>query len=213
MRPSMGLLASGTPCADGGGNHARHLQSDFGTDRTVELSGLRTAYQSHHHPTSGDCPTGLAPLPILVTAPSSHTVLVLGAGLAGLTTAYHLHQQGYHITLLDHPDWLDGFRTDASQPAPIVLGCHHETRRVLRALDRGRPSEADQNDSTGISAARWANRPLSVGPPPRSLSVDDEPLQLPRPFLAGSVETLLPCRANLGTSPNSPSGFRESDGG
>jgi glycine/D-amino acid oxidase-like deaminating enzyme len=71
-----------------------------------------------------------------VTAPSSHTVLVLGAGLAGLTTAYHLHRQGYHITLLDHPDWFDGFRTDASQPAPIILGCHHETRRVLRALDR-----------------------------------------------------------------------------
>jgi glycine/D-amino acid oxidase-like deaminating enzyme len=79
-----------------------------------------------------------------VTAPSSHAILVLGAGLAGLTTAYHLHQQGYHITLLDHPDWLDGFRTDASQPTPIVLGCHHETRRVLRALDGEGPSEADQ---------------------------------------------------------------------
>ena len=79
-----------------------------------------------------------------MTPPASQTVLVLGAGLAGLTTAYHLHQQGYHITLLDHPDWLDGFRTDASQPAPIVLGCHHETRRVLHALDRAGPSEADR---------------------------------------------------------------------
>ena len=79
-----------------------------------------------------------------MTAPPLHTVLILGAGLASLTTAYHLHQQGCHITLLDHPDWLDGFRTDASQPAPIVLGCHHETRRVLRALDRERPSKADR---------------------------------------------------------------------
>ena len=79
-----------------------------------------------------------------MTAPSTHTVLVLGSGLAGLTTAYHLHQQGYHITLLDHPDWLDGFRTDAFQPAPIVLGCHQETWRVLRLLDRGRPSESDK---------------------------------------------------------------------
>jgi glycine/D-amino acid oxidase-like deaminating enzyme len=61
-----------------------------------------------------------------------------------LTTAYHLHQQGYQVTLLDHPDWLDGFQTDASQPAPIVLGCHPETRRVLRALDREKPSEADR---------------------------------------------------------------------
>ena len=70
-----------------------------------------------------------------MTSPFSHTVLVIGAGLAGLTTAYYLYQQGYHITLLDHPDWLDGFRTDASQPAPIILGCHHETRQILRALD------------------------------------------------------------------------------
>jgi glycine/D-amino acid oxidase-like deaminating enzyme len=86
----------------------------------------------------------LAPLTILVTAPPPHSVLILGTGLTGLTTAYHLHQQGYHITLLDHPDWLDGFRIDASAPAPIVLGCHHETKRVLRALDREEPSKADR---------------------------------------------------------------------
>ncbi|MDH4252457.1 MAG: NAD(P)/FAD-dependent oxidoreductase, partial [Nitrospira sp.] len=61
-----------------------------------------------------------------MTAPSSQTILVLGSGLAGLATAYHLHHQGYHITLLDHPAWLDGFRTDAFQPAPIILGCHQE---------------------------------------------------------------------------------------
>ena len=79
-----------------------------------------------------------------MTASPPHSVLVLGAGLAGLTTAYHLHQWGYHITLLDHPDWLDGFRTDASRPAPIVLGCHHETKQVLRALDRKGSSEVDQ---------------------------------------------------------------------
>lgn len=79
-----------------------------------------------------------------MTEPSSHSVLILGAGLAGLATAHHLHQRGYHITLLDHADWLDGFRTDASQPAPIVLGCHQETRRVLRALDREGSSETDR---------------------------------------------------------------------
>lgn len=79
-----------------------------------------------------------------MTSPFSHTVLVIGAGLAGLTTAYYLYQQGYHITLLDHPDWLDGFRTDASQPAPIILGCHHETRQILRALDREGPSKSDR---------------------------------------------------------------------
>ncbi|MDF0673060.1 MAG: FAD-dependent oxidoreductase [Nitrospira sp.] len=86
----------------------------------------------------------MASLSILVTAPPSQTVLILGAGLAGLTTAYHLSQQGYQVTLLDHPDWLDGFRTSVFQPAPIVLGCHHETRLVLRTLDREEPSESDR---------------------------------------------------------------------
>jgi glycine/D-amino acid oxidase-like deaminating enzyme len=85
----------------------------------------------------------LASLPIFVTAPSTHTVLILGAGLAGLTTAYYLHQQHYHVTLLDHSDWIEGFRTDAAHPAPIILGCHHETMRLLRSLDREGP-EADR---------------------------------------------------------------------
>ncbi len=79
-----------------------------------------------------------------MTAPSSHTVLILGAGLAGLTTAYHLHRQGSHVTLLDHPDWLDGFRTNPSEAAPILLGCHRETRRILDALEMERRSEADR---------------------------------------------------------------------
>jgi Flavin containing amine oxidoreductase len=79
-----------------------------------------------------------------VTAPASHTVLIVGAGLAGLTTAYHLHQLGHRITLLDHPDWVDGFRTNGPEPAPMALGCHHETRRVLRLLDRERDSKSDQ---------------------------------------------------------------------
>lgn len=79
-----------------------------------------------------------------MTAPPSHSVLILGAGLAGLTTAYHLYQKGFHITLLDHPDWLDAFRTNASEPTPIALGCHHETRRILRLLDQTRASEFDQ---------------------------------------------------------------------
>lgn len=79
-----------------------------------------------------------------MTAPPPQTVLILGAGLTGLTTAYHLRQQGYRITLLDHPDWSEGFQTDSFQSAPIVLGCHHETRRVLRALDREGATESDQ---------------------------------------------------------------------
>jgi hypothetical protein len=79
-----------------------------------------------------------------VTVPSGQTVLILGTGLAGLTAAYHLHQQGYQVTLLDHPEWLDGFRTNASDVAPILCGCHHETRRLLHALDGQRASKSDR---------------------------------------------------------------------
>jgi Flavin containing amine oxidoreductase len=86
----------------------------------------------------------VAPLTILVTAPSSQTVLIVGAGLAGLVTAYQLHQQGYQVTLLDYADWPDGFQTNASDPAPITLGCHHETTRVLQKLARAQHPGSDQ---------------------------------------------------------------------
>lgn len=76
--------------------------------------------------------------------PASHTVLVLGAGLAGLIAAYHLHRQNYHVTLLDHPEWLDGFRLNPTDPIPILLGCHQESRRLLHALDRHPRPQADQ---------------------------------------------------------------------
>ncbi len=78
-----------------------------------------------------------------MTAPASQTVLILGAGLVGLATAYHLHRQGYRIRLLDHPDWLDGFRLNAADPAPVLLGCHHESHRLLQALDQKQPSQLD----------------------------------------------------------------------
>ncbi|MBS0151649.1 MAG: FAD-dependent oxidoreductase [Nitrospira sp.] len=86
----------------------------------------------------------MAPLTILVTAPSSQTVLIVGAGLAGLATAYQLHQQGYQVTLLEYSDWLDGFRTNASDPTSITLGCHHETKRVLQKLTHAQHPGSDR---------------------------------------------------------------------
>ncbi|MBS0155225.1 MAG: FAD-dependent oxidoreductase [Nitrospira sp.] len=86
----------------------------------------------------------MAPLTILVTAPSSQSVLIVGAGLAGLATAYHLHRQGYQVTLLEYADWPDGFRTNASDPTAITLGCHHETSRVLQQLAQAQHPRSDQ---------------------------------------------------------------------
>lgn len=79
-----------------------------------------------------------------MTLPSSQTVLIIGAGLAGLATAYQLHKQGYQVTLLEYPDWPDGFRTNASDPTAITLGCHHETTRMLQKLAQGTDSNFDQ---------------------------------------------------------------------
>lgn len=62
-------------------------------------------------------------------------MLILGAGLAGITTAYHLSRHNYHVTILDHPAWRDGFRTNPSDTAPILLGCHRESLRMLQTLE------------------------------------------------------------------------------
>lgn len=72
-----------------------------------------------------------------MTIRPSHSILILGAGLTGLTAAYHLSRQGHRITLLDHPRWQEGFRANSADPAPILFGCHRETWRLLHALDGG----------------------------------------------------------------------------
>lgn len=78
-----------------------------------------------------------------MTAPTPHTVIILGAGLAGLTAAYHLSQYDYRVTVLDHHHWRDEFRSNPSDIAPILLGCHHETRRMLHTLGQFGPTHAD----------------------------------------------------------------------
>lgn len=79
-----------------------------------------------------------------MTAPPSHTILILGAGLAGLATAYYLRNSGYEITVLDYPEWPDGFQSHALENTPVLLGCHQETHRVLHTLDKYRPLQGDR---------------------------------------------------------------------
>lgn len=75
-----------------------------------------------------------------MTTQPSETVLILGAGLTGLTTAHHLSRRGCRVTVLDHPDWQEGYHANASDPAPILFGCHHETWHLLRTLYASIPS-------------------------------------------------------------------------
>ncbi len=79
-----------------------------------------------------------------MTAPPPHTVLILGAGLVGHTIAYHLNRRSYRVTLLDHPEWRDGFWLNPSDPVPILLGCYQEGHRLLHALNGQRPLDLDR---------------------------------------------------------------------
>jgi glycine/D-amino acid oxidase-like deaminating enzyme len=76
-----------------------------------------------------------------VTSQSSETILILGAGLTGLTAAYYLSQQGYRPTLLDCPSWQDGFQSDPFDAAPMLFGRHRETRRLLGMLNGRTPGQ------------------------------------------------------------------------
>lgn len=80
-----------------------------------------------------------------MTTQSPPTVLILGAGLTGLTAAYFLCEQGYRVTLLDHPSWQDGYGTDPIDAAPMLFGCHRKTQTLLRSLEQ---SETIRPDAT-----------------------------------------------------------------
>lgn len=71
------------------------------------------------------------------------SVLILGAGLAGLATAYDLGQQGYRVTLLEHPAWHPAIPAHRADAGAMLLGCHEATWRLLRTLqpdeNLGRP--------------------------------------------------------------------------
>ncbi len=73
-----------------------------------------------------------------MTTQPLQTVLILGAGLTGLATAFHLNGQGHKVTLVDHSEWQDGSLINASDVVPILFGSHQETWRLLRAINRGR---------------------------------------------------------------------------
>jgi uncharacterized protein with NAD-binding domain and iron-sulfur cluster len=62
------------------------------------------------------------------------SVIVLGAGPAGLTAAYHLTLQGHRVTLIsDSPVIGDNLRREGDPPHAI-LGCHHATWSLLLSL-------------------------------------------------------------------------------
>lgn len=79
-----------------------------------------------------------------MTTPVEQTVLILGAGLTGLAVAHLLSRQGYRATLLDHPDWQDGYGMNATDTAPLLFGRHQATWDLLRSLERSTTSQQDR---------------------------------------------------------------------
>jgi glycine/D-amino acid oxidase-like deaminating enzyme len=79
-----------------------------------------------------------------VTTPVEQTVLVFGVGLTGLSTAYFLVRRGYRVTLLDHPDWQDGYGMNAPDAAPVLFGRHQATWHLLRSIESTTPAQPDR---------------------------------------------------------------------
>ena len=73
-----------------------------------------------------------------MTTPRAESVVVLGATLASLVAAYELARQGYQLTLIEHPSWVNDL--SASEH---VLGCHHEMQALLRSLPGLEPTARD----------------------------------------------------------------------
>ena len=62
-----------------------------------------------------------------MTSTATQSVVILGGGPAGLTTAYRLALLGYRVTIVD--------RGTHNSPEPFtVLGCHHVTQALLHSL-------------------------------------------------------------------------------
>ena len=69
-----------------------------------------------------------------MTVSTPQSVIVIGAGPAGLTAAYRLTLQGHRVTVINQsPAFGEHLRREADPPLAI-LGCHHATWSLLRSL-------------------------------------------------------------------------------
>jgi len=71
---------------------------------------------------------------MLVSSPTSSSVIVLGAGPAGLTTAYRLSLQGHRVTLVGQSRALGEHLRREGDPPQSILGCHRATWAILQSL-------------------------------------------------------------------------------
>ncbi|HEU4685305.1 MAG TPA: FAD-dependent oxidoreductase [Nitrospira sp.] len=101
-----------------------------------------------------------------MTPPSARSVLVLGAGPAGLTAAYRLARQGLRVTLIDHAAAPGGQLVDEPRLPPLILGCHRATTSLLKSLDRKERGWKDLALEFRLSDDRFVRYPRSRFPNP-----------------------------------------------
>ena len=77
-----------------------------------------------------------------MTTDARQSVIVLGAGPAGLTAAYRLSATGCRVTLLSSSSLPGHQLRQAGDLSAPILGCHHATWTLLRALGLQRSSSA-----------------------------------------------------------------------
>jgi len=73
-------------------------------------------------------------LEIVVTPSDRQSVIVVGAGPAGLTTAYRLAIRGLHVTVVNQSPVLGERLRHESDPPVSILGCHRATWSLLRSF-------------------------------------------------------------------------------
>lgn len=69
-----------------------------------------------------------------MTSNNPQSVLVIGAGPAGLTAAYRLASVGHHVTLLNRSQTIGEHLRREGDPPLSILGCHKATWTLLYAL-------------------------------------------------------------------------------
>ncbi len=77
-----------------------------------------------------------------MTTTNAQSVIVLGAGPAGLTAAYRLTLQGHRVTLINHSSTIGDHLRREGDPPHAILGCHQATWSLLRSLGVASPSAA-----------------------------------------------------------------------
>ena len=110
------------------------LFPDPGTNRTSRSCGFRPAGPPIDLSSVGHCRRRVASLEILVTPDGRQSVIVLGAGPAGLTAAYRLALGGLRVTVLTPSARIGEHLRRESDPPASILGCHGATWALLDAL-------------------------------------------------------------------------------